>query len=655
MRRHLITSWIRSPLLATLITALGIGWAPGIAQAATVLHYDFNETGNAPGSTGADTRPVKLRDDDGDAFDFHSTDGGGVTGLPGDRSFANTGPSDHGRFASGATNGFRGDQSDNPAIDALNEFTISGWFRTELADTFLPNATPRLVNNHDDESGSDGDGFNLQFLTGSEGDLKLEVDDDTGGGVNTTGERYADKQKWVFFAVSYDGTATTDNVNFYIGFRDDTEAGGGPGSAAVELVTTASLDRGPVDGESVGLHLANRKADDRPFKGFLDEIRIDDVAHAGPGGLAVLESYRQMALNPPMDVEFLHVDTSSIETSAQDQFSTTVSVRELSGVTYDRASDRFWAVSDEAGRLLEMDVEFDASGAIVAASAVSALTLPEVLDFESIAYTNPGRNSVFLAEENSPGVREYDLTDGSLLQVLSVPSVFANHRFNRGFESLTRSADGAEMLTGVEQALTVDGPDGTSTSVGSVSRWLRYTLAGNVATPAEEFAYVVEPVHNTPVSSNGNGLSELLVLPNGDFLALEHSDAASEMLVRVFYVTTVIATDVSQGTLANGLIGEVYTPVSKTLLFSDDRLGKLEGLALGPVLGNGDIIVLGVEDDDASSSVIHSFALSGEFDSPPAVPALAIWARGLLTLAFAAVGLRTVRRICADTISRKRK
>ena len=37
----------------------------------------------------------------------------------------------------------------------------------------------------------------------------------------------------MFFAVAYDGALTQDNVHFYVGFRNDAEAGGSPGSAAV--------------------------------------------------------------------------------------------------------------------------------------------------------------------------------------------------------------------------------------------------------------------------------------------------------------------------------------------------------------------------------------------------------------------------------------
>lgn len=604
-------------------------WIASPAQSATVLAYDFNEAGNAPSSTGTSTRPVKTRGDDGSAADHHSAPGGGVSGFPWDRAFANTGPSDQGRFASSPTNGFRADQPDNGAPDSLASFTISGWFKTELADTFLPNATPRLVNNHDGGTGSAGDGFNLQFLTGSEGDLKLEVDDDTGGGVNTTGEPYSAKQTWVFFAVSYDGTLSIDNVHFYVGFRSDAEAGGGPGSAAVALVTTASLDRGAVDGESADLNLGNRSDHDRPFKGFLDEIRIDDSASVGPSGLALLEGYRQSALDPPRRARLEHADASSVSSSVLDQNATPVIVNELSGVTWDPNADRFWACSDESGRLLEMAVSFGSDGTISSAASLSGLTLSETFDFEGIAYTDAVRNSVFLSEEGSPGVREYDLSDGSLLQVLSVPAVFANVRPNRGFESLARHPDGSEMITGVEQALTADGPDGSSTSAGTVSRWLHYSIDGTTATPAAEWAYRVEPVHDTPVGGIGSGLAELVVLADGSWLALERSEGGGEFLTRIFHVKRAGATNVSVGTLGSGLIGGTYAPLSKTLLYSDDGFQKLEGLALGPELTGGGHALLGVEDSSTSPAVLHSFVLRGAMEP---VPTMGPWGRALATV-----------------------
>ncbi|MFP6641882.1 MAG: esterase-like activity of phytase family protein, partial [Myxococcota bacterium] len=108
------------------------------------------------------------------------------------------------------------------------------------------------------------------------------------------------------------------------------------------------------------------------------------------------------------------------------------------------------------------------------------------------------------------------------------------------------------MLAGVEQALVPDGPVGTSTTAGNISRLLRYSVDGNDATPAEQYAYELEPLHQTG-SGDGSSLSELVYLPDGRLIALERSDAGGEFLVRAFLTTTEGATDVSQGSFATGL------------------------------------------------------------------------------------------------------
>jgi len=64
---------------------------------------------------------------------------------------------------------------------------------------------------------------------------------------------------------------------------------------------------------------------------------------------------------------------------------------------------------------------------------------------------------VFLSEEVSPGVHEYSLAEGLRLQSLSVPDLFANIITNRSFESLSRQADGGQLIVANEAALTVDG------------------------------------------------------------------------------------------------------------------------------------------------------------------------------------------------------
>ena len=599
--------------------------ALGVEPPVPVVRYDFNETGNTPGSSGSARRPLETRNDAGTNVELHTADADGVSGLSGDRAFDISGPSDHGSAASAATNGFRADQSDYAPLDGLAQFTISGWFRTDTTSS-VAGKTPRVVNNHDNESGSAGDGFNLQFFSDTDGDLKLEIDDDTGGGVNSTGTNYASKQTWVFFAVSYDGNATINNVKFYVGFRNDAEAGGGLGSADVALVTTASLNRGPVDGESVGLTVGNRAASDRPFDGRLDEIRIDSAVLDAE----TLEAVREAALAGPPPTGLVHVDTATIATSVQDQNGATVSVAELSGVTYDPDLGVFWAIADSGGRLLKIDAEFDCAGNFTNATAVSAVTLVDNRDFEGVAHSGTGTNRVFICDEGSESLDEYSLTDGTFVQSLSVPAVFDSARFNRSFEILARTPTGDALIVGPEQALTVDGPEGNSSTIPTVSRWQRYDGA---LAPAGQVAYQLEPVHDDPVQETGSGLSDVTFTPDGSLLAIERSEGAGEFLIRIFEVDLSNATDVSQGSLGAGLIGETYTPAAKRLLLSDDDLGKLEGLTAKTVeCGDEDTQVLLSVSDDAGTNEIHSFVRVNVVPEPAALAQLAAGVLALLAL-----------------------
>lgn len=290
---------LRQGFLWGLASALVLAAAP--LEAATILQYSFNETGNTAASTGTNTTAVTMRNDAGTATDLHGPAGSGVTGITADRAFANLSPNTHGSAASAATNGFRADQADLNAIDQLQSFTLSGWFKTETAEA-LAGKTPRLFWNHNDSSA----GFNLQFFSGSE-DLKLDVDDNSTF-VNTAGNQYADKQAWVFFAVTYDGTVTSNNIKFYKGYRTDAEAklGTTQTTAQTKLISTHTLNRGTVGTETIGLVLGNRTAGDRPFDGYLDEMRIDGGSGASNAlTLAQIEAIRVTAVNLPEPSSFV--------------------------------------------------------------------------------------------------------------------------------------------------------------------------------------------------------------------------------------------------------------------------------------------------------------------------------------------------------------
>src|SRR5690606_24093424 len=110
---------------------------------------------------------------------------------------------------------------------------------------------------------------------------------------------------------------------------------------------------------------------------------------------------------------------------------------------------------------------------------------------------------------------------------VDLPAVYSNQIANRGLESLTRRPDGQEMWTANEEALSVDGPLAT-TAAGTTVRLQRLSAAGNGVTPAEQYAYVTEPIHSHASlgSEMQRGLVDLVSLPDGSLLALERSAAA---------------------------------------------------------------------------------------------------------------------------------
>lgn len=322
-----------------------------------------------------------------------------------------------------------------------------------------------------------------------------------------------------------------------------------------------------------------------------------------------------------------------------------VTVAEMSGVTYlgpVAGAHRFIATEETRGELIQFDLTLTPAGGIDAISGIAVIDIVPTSDFEGIAYTNPERHSVFLAAETGAHLREVSLATGAELQNGAVPTLFNNRRGNLGTESLTRSRDGAAMWTANEQALTIDGAVSTPT-VGTTVRLLKLNVTGNATSAGPQFAYVVEPIHGASTfGSPQSGLSDLTLMPDGTLLSLERSVAVDTpiYLNRIFEVNPASATDVSVAPFNTGLIGQTYTPVAKTLLWSgaiDASFGQnMEGLTLGPRLANGDWSLIGVVDngDGSSGNTIVAFTatpvISADFNGDGAVDGADFlqWQRG---------------------------
>ena len=307
-------------------------------------------------------------------------------------------------------------------------------------------------------------------------------------------------------------------------------------------------------------------------------------------------------------------------------------ITEMSGVTFlgsTGSNHHFAAVQDSGNQLALFDVVFTSDGSIVSATATGGLSLSPGFDFEGVAFTNPSRNSVYISEETTPTVREYDLTSGNMLQVLSMPAVFDNIRGNRGLESLTRTVGGTVMWTANEESLDVDGPVATTTD-GTVVRLQQLLVNGTSVAPTSQYAYYVEPIHDAGFAGQQtSGLTDLVALPDGTVLTLERSFAAlasPTYLSRIYQVDFSSATDISQSPLTASLSGQNFTPVDKQLRasFTVGSNGEnLEGLTLGPRLANGHWTLLGVVDDGDpfSNNTVVSFeilppscALAGDYN-----------------------------------------
>lgn len=333
------------------------------------------------------------------------------------------------------------------------------------------------------------------------------------------------------------------------------------------------------------------------------------------------------------------------------------STMELSGITYRQplgdSSHQFYAVQDSNNQLVTLNVALAANGALTSATAVTTQSLTPGYDFEGLTLGPAG--SILTAEETTPAIRLFDEATGISISAIAMPTVFNNSRANFAFESLTRSIDGTTYWTANEEALSIDGPQ-ASTSQGTTVRLQRfaYDSAGTLSL-GPQFAYNVDPIHigTTTDSRTRSGLVDLVSLPDTSLLALERSLGISGSVFgvpiyqyedRIYRITFAGSTDIAQPQYNAGLVGQAYTPATKMLLWKGQVGGafgqNMEGLALGPQLAGGSWLLLGVVDnsggaDPLSGNTLAAFmltpSLAGDFNGDNTVDAAdyVTWRNGL--------------------------
>ena len=237
-----------------IVSVMLAAGAVSFAAEKPLLEYLFNETGVNAASSGTVNAPLEFRSRSGNRLaDLHGDEGSGVSGKPGDRAFNNTDAD------MGGGGGVAKTEDNVDDIDGLVSFTYCGWFKT-AGDVSFVGSLARLGKDYDENKG-------WQFL-GNNGDGVL-VYVDTGsrvfaGGKPTDLSVLAQTEKWVFFAVTYDGTKSGNNVKIYAGDQ----------KKPVALAGTQTINSSTSDKNGVALAVGNEINRSRAFSGFLDNIRL---------------------------------------------------------------------------------------------------------------------------------------------------------------------------------------------------------------------------------------------------------------------------------------------------------------------------------------------------------------------------------------------
>ncbi len=348
----------------------------------------------------------------------------------------------------------------------------------------------------------------------------------------------------------------------------------------------------------------------------------------------------------------------------------------LSGVTYDAATNRYFAISDdraENGPARFYTFTANLSSGLLGSGGVEFINVTPIrqadgslfprlsLDPEGIALTK--NNTVFISSEGeanaaagrvtNPFINEYRL-DGSLLRSLPVPDKFlpkfqdtngngiidagdtqiSGVRNNLAFESLTITPSNKTLFTATENALFQDGVAASVTS-GSRSRILQYNLLSGQ--PEKEYLYEVDAVAQAPnpaTAFSTNGLVELLALDDrGTLLAVERSFSAgvpgTGNTIKIYEVSLQGATDISVYDSLNSLTPEqlaAITPVQKRLLLNLNNLNlptgtdNIEGITFGPKLPDGRQSIVLVSDNNFSQTQFTQILAIGAEILPTVAP-----------------------------------
>lgn len=324
----------------------------------------------------------------------------------------------------------------------------------------------------------------------------------------------------------------------------------------------------------------------------------------------------------------------------------------LSALTYDRARDRFYVLSDDRSQLAparfytvklalnETGIQNAEIENVTFLKTQDNQTIPKnTIDPEGIALT-PGQ-TIFISSEGvtkegiPPFLREFDLQTGQQKSSLPIPDRYIPDatddkqqkgiQDNLGFEALTLNPTGTvpakgepiRLFTASESALMQDLDPPAKDEQGNAKpqitkcRLLHYYIGDGPPLLLSEHVYPLAP---TPEGALAHGLTELIAIDqSGHFLSLERSFLGlAGLRVKIYQIATGGATDTSRVVSLKGELGGVE-PVKKKLLFDLSELGialdNLEAMTLGPRFPDGSQSLILLSDDNFQEQQVTQFLL----------------------------------------------
>lgn len=320
----------------------------------------------------------------------------------------------------------------------------------------------------------------------------------------------------------------------------------------------------------------------------------------------------------------------------------------LSGLTYDRQRNLFYAVSDDRSdfapaRFYRLKLNLDSTNPQT--PKIQSVTVEGVtsmldengqpypkgeVDPEGIALSP--LDTLFISSEGisgkgiAPFVKEFDRKTGNWKRSLVIPDRYfpkaENGKLvqgvgeNMGFEALTLGgvSPGAvepfRLFTVTESALTQDATPEHPQQGAARNRWLHYSVDPDHSLLVSEQLYLMDP---PPAGAQFHGVNEIVAIDQGGhFLSLERSFGANGFAVKLFQLAIGSATDTMLIDNFRGTLPKVQ-PIRKKLLLDLGELGirldNLEGMTFGPQLPDGSRSLVLVSDNNFSQEQITQFLL----------------------------------------------